>query len=134
MDLGLATRTLRVQVAALSYFLDRTLSGDPLIKRLLTARDRLSPIIVSRVPPWDLSLVLNQLSKAPFEPIDSVPIKLLSFKFTFLLAITSAKRVGDIHAFSIKEPFLRVFEDRVILSQDPLYLPKVATKFHRSRR
>ena len=26
-----------------------------------------------------------------------------------------------------------MFEDRVVLSQDPLYLPKVATKFHRSQ-
>ncbi|XP_040192735.1 uncharacterized protein LOC120926675 isoform X1 [Rana temporaria] len=133
VDKGLATRTLRVQVAALSYFLDRRLSLDPLVKRFLIARDRLSPVHISRVPPWDLSLVLNQLTKAPFEPIDTIPIRLLTFKFAFLLAITTAKRIGDMQALSIKEPFFRLFEDRVVLSQDPLYLPKVVTKFHRSQ-
>ena len=120
-------------MAALSCFLDRRLSLDPLVCRFLTSRDRMSPVQISRVPPWDLSIVLDQLTKAQFETIGSIPIRLLTFKFAFLLAVTTAKRIGDMQALSIKESFFRLFEDTVVLSQDPLYLPKVVTKFHRSQ-
>ncbi|XP_077335146.1 uncharacterized protein LOC143980678 isoform X1 [Lithobates pipiens] len=130
---GLATKTLKAQVAALSCFLERRLALDPLIKRFLLVRERLSPVQVSRFPPWDLTLVLEGLTRPPFEPIDQIPLRILTFKLAFLLAITSARRVGDIQAFSVKEPYFRLFEDRVILRQDPLYLPKVASRFHRSQ-
>ena len=35
---------------------------------------------VTLAPQWDLALVLRALSKAPFEPLDQVPLKLLSAK------------------------------------------------------
>lgn len=42
--------------------------------------------------------------------------------------------VSDLQALSIKEPFLLVLEDRVVPRQDPLYLPKIASRFHRSHK
>lgn len=85
---------------------------------------------MSTFPLWDFSLVVEALTRAPFEPLAQVSFKLLSLKTAFLLAITLARRVGDLQALSIKEPFFLLFEDRV-LRQDPLYLPKVALCGHR---
>jgi hypothetical protein len=35
------------------------------------------------VPPWDLPDVLDALAKHPFEPIDTIPLNLLSYKTAF---------------------------------------------------
>ncbi len=37
----------------------------------------------------------------PFEPIESVDLKLFSYRTALLLALTSAERVGDLHALSV---------------------------------
>ena len=50
------------------------------------------------VPSWNLSLVLHQLTKPPFEPLRKVSLKHLTFKIVFLLALGSGKRRGEIHA------------------------------------
>lgn len=59
VDQGLATKTqLRVQVAALSSFVDRRLALNPLNKRFLSARERMSLVQMNQFPPWTLTLVL----------------------------------------------------------------------------
>ena len=50
-------------------------------------------------PSWNLSLVLHQLTKAPFEPIKEASLKHLTFKTVFLLALGSGKRRSEIHAW-----------------------------------
>ena len=51
------------------------------------------------VPSWNLSLVLHQLTKAPFEPLRKASLKHLTFKTVFLLALGSGKRRSEIHAW-----------------------------------
>ncbi len=51
-----------------------------------------------RVPTWNLAIVLQGLSLAPFEPLEEVPDKFLTLKALFLLAISSLKRIGDLQA------------------------------------
>ena len=51
---------------------------------------------------WNLSLVLHQLTKAPFEPIKEASLKHLIFKTGFLLALGSGKRRNEIHAWQDK--------------------------------
>ena len=51
------------------------------------------------VPSWNLSLVLHQLTKAPFEPLRKASLKYLTFKTVFLLALGSGKRRSEIHAW-----------------------------------
>ena len=131
VDLGLKVSTLRVQIAALSVYLDRRLAKEDLIKRFLLARE--FPALKGSCPPWDLTRVLEAFSILPFETIEEVPFKFLTLKLAFLLAITTARRVGDLQAWSMKEPFLRVQPDRVTLRADPLYLPKVASLFNRTQ-
>ena len=50
------------------------------------------------IPSWNLSLVLHQLNKAPFEPIKEASLKHLTFKTVFFLALGSGKRRSEIHA------------------------------------
>ncbi len=52
---------------------------------------------------WDLSVVLEGLVTAPFEPLESASERILTLKVTLLLALTSLKRVGDLQAFSVSE-------------------------------
>ena len=51
------------------------------------------------MPSWNLSLVLHQLTKAPFEPMKGSFLKHLTFKTVFLLALGSGKRRSEIHAW-----------------------------------
>ena len=51
-------------------------------------------------PAWDVALVLNSLTAAPYEPLKDAEERLLAHKTLFLLALTSAKRVGELHALS----------------------------------
>jgi len=49
---------------------------------------------------WDQAIVLEGLSGVPFEPLESVSEKCLTFKTIFLLAISFLKRVRDLQALS----------------------------------
>lgn len=54
-------------------------------------------------------------SKTQFSPIHKVELKYISWKTALLLAVTSAKRMSDIQAFTIKQPFLQFKSDSVLL-------------------
>ena len=47
---------------------------------------------------WNLSLVLHQLTKAPFETLEEASLKFLTFKTVFILALGSGKCRSEIHA------------------------------------
>ena len=67
-------------------------SQDELISKSLELhRDRPKPNM--SIPTWDLSLVLLGLTKPPFEPLSEAPLKWLTYKTVFLLALASGKRV-----------------------------------------
>ena len=51
------------------------------------------------LPKWNLSVVLNELTKAPFEPMKDTNLKHLTLKTAFLLALASGKRRSEIHAW-----------------------------------
>ena len=51
------------------------------------------------LPKWNLSVVLNELTKAPFEPMKDSDLKHLTLKTAFLLALASGKRRSEIHAW-----------------------------------
>ena len=48
---------------------------------------------------WNLSVVLNELTKAPFEPMKDKDLKHLILKTDFLLALASGKCHAEIHAW-----------------------------------
>ena len=54
------------------------------------------------IPSWNLSLVLHQLTKAPFEPLKEASLKHLTCKTVFLLALGLGKCRSEIHALQNK--------------------------------
>ncbi len=88
LERGLSPSTLKVYVAAIAAHHDavdgRSLGKhDPIVK---------NPSRPPLVPSWDLSIVLAELQRGPFEPLDSVELKFLSLKTALLTALTSIKR------------------------------------------
>ena len=67
--------------------------------RLLSSFHRDRPKSSRNLPKWNLSVVLNELTKAPFEPMKDTDLKHLTLKTAFLLALASGKRRSEIHAW-----------------------------------
>ena len=89
-------------------------SKDENLTRLLDSFHRDRPKGRRGIPSWNLSLVLHQLTKAPFEPLKEASLKHLTFKTVFLLALGSGKRRSEIHAWIISSgtelsPSLSIF-------------------------
>ncbi|KAG8558682.1 hypothetical protein GDO81_017103 [Engystomops pustulosus] len=133
LEKGLKPSTLKVQVSALAALFDQDVANHPWVARFIKASIRLCPTTRSSFPPWDLSLVLKALSGPPFEPLENLSLKLLTFKVVFLVAITSARRVSEIAALSRRPPYFTLFPDKIVLRPDPKFLPKVVSDFHRSQ-
>ena len=55
-----------------------------------------------RPPAWDVTLVLQSLAGAPYEPLRTCDERFLAQKTLFLLALASAKRIGELHALSYR--------------------------------
>ncbi len=100
---------------------------DPLVSRFLRGTLRLRPAAHTRVPTWNLAIVQQGLSLAPFKPFEEVPAKFLTLKTLFLLAISSLKRIGDLQALSVAPSCLEFAPDMVkaFLHPRPGYVPKV---------
>ncbi len=98
-----------------------------LVVRFLLGAWRMRPATRSRVPTWDLAVVIEGLSLAPFEPLELATANNLTFKMVFLLAITSLKRVGALQALAMSPTCLEFAPGGVkaILHHRPGYVPKV---------
>ncbi len=96
---------------------------------------RLRPVHPTAVPSWDLSVVLEGLVTAPFEPLESASDWILTLKVVLLLALTSLKRVGDLQAFSVSETCMDFAPGlvKVTLRPRPGYIPKVLSTSFRSQ-
>ena len=69
------------------------------LHRLLSSFYRDRPKSSRNLPKWNLSVVLNELTKAPFEPMKDTDLKHFTLKSAFLLALASGKRRSEIHAW-----------------------------------
>ena len=54
-----------------------------------------------RPPAWNVALVLQSLTGAPYEPLRTCDERFLAQKTLFLLALASAKRIDELHALSL---------------------------------
>ncbi|XP_058024732.1 uncharacterized protein LOC131191046 [Ahaetulla prasina] len=137
LDSGLATNTLKRQVAAISSVLRCgsliSLSKEPLIQQFFRGANNVNPPVVHRFPSWRLNAVLNALTKTPFEPLRDSSLRFLSLKVSFLIAITSARRISELSALSVRQDLCTFFNDRVVLRLDPTFVPKVNSQFHRAQ-
>ncbi len=96
---------------------------------------RLRPVRPTAVPSLDLSVVLEGLVTAPFEPLESASERILTLKVALLLALMSLKRVGDLQAFSVSETCMDFAPGlvKVTLRPRPGYIPKVLSASFRSQ-
>ena len=77
------------------------ISQSSYLNRLLSSFHRDRPKSSRNLPKWNLSVVLNELTKAPFESMKDSHLKHLTLKTAFLLALNlaSGKRRNEIHAW-----------------------------------
>ena len=68
------------------------------ISDMIASMDLQRPRITPVVPQWDLGVVLEALSKSPYEPLQEASFKHLTLKTVFLLAMASAGRRSELHA------------------------------------
>ena len=101
-----STNTIKGYRTALSrtllYSCDEDISNSVVLTDLIKAFERERPMRAVEFPKWDLRLVLEMLSKEPFEPLSQASLKLLTFKTVMLIALASASRRGEIHALDVK--------------------------------
>ena len=136
LDKGLTPSTLKVYMAAISCYHVRvdnsTVGSHYLVSQFFKGAQRDRPQRAPRSPSWDLNVVLSALCGPPFEPMAQAELKWLSYKTAFLLAITSAKRVSELHALSTSDTCLRWNPDGsgVTLWPNTAFLPKVLATAH----
>ena len=99
-------------------------SKDENLTRLLDSFHTDRPKGRRGIPSWNLSLVLHQLTKAPFEPLKEASLKHLTFKTVFLLALGSGKRRSEIHAWLHKNIRHQSDWSKVSLYPSPSFLSK----------
>ena len=97
---------------------------DESLTRLLDSFHRDKPKGRRGIPAWNLSLVLHQLTKAPFEPMRKTSLKHLTFKTVFLLALGSGKRRSEIHAWLYRNIRHQENWSQVSLYPSPSFLSK----------
>ncbi|KAI2646315.1 ORF V: Enzymatic polyprotein [Labeo rohita] len=133
LERRLSPSTLKVYVAAIAAYHDAvegaSLGKHQLIVRFLRGARRVNPPRPHLVPSWDLSVTLQGLREAPFEPLASVELKHVSLKTALLTALASIKRVGELQAFSVNKACLEFGpgDSHVMLRPRPGYVPKVPT-------
>lgn len=120
-----------------SDFILLPVSGHPVFLHLCTKRFLKGLLCIfppSRgpAPSWDLQLVLAWLMGKPFEPLVMFPMHLLTWKTAFLVAITSARRVGERAAFRYDAPYLQFRDGDVSPALGISFLPKVVSEFQLS--
>ena len=99
-------------------------SKDENLTRLLDSFHRDRPKGSRGIPSWNLSLVLHQLTKAPFEPLKEASFNHLTFKTVFLLALGSGKRRSEIHAWLHKNIGHQSDWSKLSLYPSPSFLSK----------
>ena len=104
-DKGLSVSAVKGYCSALNSVLalkGLDLAASREITTLLRSFARSVNPVELRPPAWDVSLVLQSLTGAPYEPLRTCEERFLSQKTLFLLALASAKRIGELHALSYR--------------------------------
>ena len=78
--------------------IDLDVGNDPHLKSLIANFARDSSRTRTMLPKWDLALVLNAMTKEPFEPLKKVPMMMCTLKAVFLFTLATGKRRGEVHA------------------------------------
>ena len=78
-------------------------------------------------PPWDLDAVLRYRIASTFESLSTTPLRSLSKKVLFLVALATAKRVGKLQAIS---RYVSFASSGACLAYVPEFLAKTESALH----
>ena len=104
-DKGLSVSAVKGYSSALNSVLalkGRDLASSREITMLLRSFSRSVNPVELRPPAWDVALVLQSLTGAPYEHLRTCDEHFLAQKTLFLLALASTKRIGELHALSYR--------------------------------
>ena len=79
-------------------------------------RPRVTPVL----PQWDLCIVLEALSKPPYEEIQEASSKHLTLKTVFLLAMASAGRHSELQALKFDQNYIQFKPKGAGITYSPL--------------
>jgi hypothetical protein len=91
---------------------DSDLSSSSTLRDYLRNLSREEPNVKLKFPKWDVCVVLRALRRTPFEPLETVDLKFLTFKTVFLIALATAARVSELAALSAEQGFVKIKEDK----------------------
>ena len=111
----------RSMLSSVHKFCLPEISTSPILKDLTRSFEISAPRPVHRSPSWDLDRVLEYLSGPPFEPLANASFRNKTRKALFLLAMATAKRVGELQALSFSVSHRG---DDLVLHYDPFFLAK----------
>ena len=103
------------------------ISSSPILKDLVRSFEISAPRPLHHTPPWDLDKVLEYLSGPPFEPLASASFRNKTRKALFLLAMATAKRIGELQALSFSVSYSG---DDLVFHYDPFFLAKIEAVLH----
>jgi hypothetical protein len=103
-SLNLSPSALRVRRAAVRTTLRQlgssALTFTPIVSDVIKGAALRAARSPTRVPAWDLFLVLAFLRGPPFEPLETASWGDLSLKTFFLVCLASGRRVSEVHGLS----------------------------------
>ena len=122
----------RAMLSSVFKFCLPEISSSPILKDLVRSFEISAPRPLHQSPSWDLDKVLEYLSGPPFEPLADASFRNKTRKALFLVAMATAKRVGELQALSFSVSHRG---DDLVLHYDPFFLAKtesVSNPFPRS--
>ena len=125
-DKGLSVSAVKGYSCVLNSVLalkGRDFSSYRKITMLLHSFSRSVDPVKLRPPAWDVALVLQSLTGAPYEPLWTCDERFLAQKTLFLLALASAKRIGELHALLYRVSHSRNWGE-VSFSLVPVFVEK----------
>ena len=111
----------RAMLSSVFKFCLPEISSSPILKDLVRSFEISAPRPLHHTPPWNLDKVLEYLSGPPFKPLAEASFRNKTRKALFLLAMATAKRIGELQALSFSVSYRG---DDLVLHYDPFFLAK----------
>ena len=111
----------RAMLSSVFKFCLPEISSSPILKDLVRSFEISASRPLHHTPPWDLDKVLEYLSGPLFEPLAEASFRNKTRKALFLLAMATAKRIGELQALSF---LVSHRGDDLVLHYDPFFWQK----------
>ena len=77
------------------------------ISNMIASMELQRPRVKLFLPQWDFGIVLETMSKSPYEPLREASFKHLTLKTVFLLAMASAGRCSELQALMFDQKYIQ---------------------------